>query len=139
LINNFPASKEGKPTEIAFTLPRPQQSASSPWVGNTLYNPQERVGLIFDGKDKGEFDVEPNADPQTFAVNPPRTGKEITLQIIDWQHLPGKQSNQGEDIIGIDNFYLKAQRPADFYQKVKPMLNIGGMMQYPRGAGVLLW
>jgi beta-galactosidase len=31
--------------------------------------------------------------------------------------------------------YLYAQRPADFYQKVKPMLNIGGLMQYPRGEG----
>jgi beta-galactosidase len=68
-------------------------------------------------------------------VNPPRSGSNIALQILDWQHLPGKQNDKGEDIIGIDNFYLKAQRPADFYQKVKPMLNIGGMMQYPRGAG----
>jgi hypothetical protein len=30
---------------------------------------------------------------------------------------------------------LKAQRSPQFYQKVKPMLNIGGMMRYPRGNG----
>jgi beta-galactosidase len=41
-------------------------------------------------------------------------------------------------LIGIDNIYLKAQRPAEFYTRVKPMLNVGGMMHYPRGNGGLV-
>jgi beta-galactosidase len=130
LINNFDAPKDGSPAEIPFSLPKAQTITEMTWVGNTLYNPQERIGLVFDGKDKVEFDVAPNAEPQTFAVNPPRTGKDITLQILKWQNLPDKRG-----IIGIDNFFLKAQRPAEFYNRVKPMLNVGGMMQYPRGAG----
>ena len=44
--------------------------------------------------------------------------------------MPGKGP-----LIGIDNIYLKAQRPPDFYEKVRPMLNVGGMMEYPRGQG----
>jgi beta-galactosidase len=130
LINNFDAPKNGQPAEIPFSLPKAQTIREFTWVGNTLYNPQTKVGLVFDGKEKIAFDVQPNAEPQTFDIKPPRTGKDITLQILEWQNLPDKRG-----VIGIDNFYLKAQRPAAFYQKVKPMLNIGGMMQYPRGAG----
>ena len=37
--------------------------------------------------------------------------------------------------MGIDNIYLKAQRPAEFYRRVKPMLNIGGMLHYVCGPG----
>jgi beta-galactosidase len=133
LINNFDAPKDGKPAEIPFSLPKAQTIREFTWVGNTLYNPQTKVGLVLDGKDKVAFDVQPNAEPQTFELKPPRQGKNITLQILGWQNLPDKRG-----VIGIDNFYLKAQRPADFYQKVKPMLNIGGMMQYPRGKGGLV-
>ena len=75
-----------------------------------------------------------NGEPQTFAVNPPRTAKDLTLQIADWISLPDKQ-HDGKDLIGIDNIYLKAQRPPDFAERVRPMLNIGGMVEYPRGAG----
>ncbi len=129
LINNFDGPKTG-PAEIAFSLPKAQTIKELTWVGNTLYNPQTKVGLVFDGKEKVAYDVAPNAEPQTFAVNPPRAGKDITLQILEWQNLPDKRG-----IIGIDNFYLKAQRSQEFYENVKPLLNIGGLMEYPRGPG----
>ncbi len=129
LINNFPAPKTGS-TDIAMEFPKPVTISELTWVGNTLYNPQTKVGLLFDGKDQVAFKTAPNAEPQTFAVEPARTGKGITLQILEWEDNPGKNQT-----IGIDNFFLKAARPADFYTKVKPLLNIGGMMQYPRGAG----
>jgi beta-galactosidase len=50
--------------------------------------------------------------------------------MADWEHLPGVNA-----VTGLDNFRLFAQRPPDFYDRVKPMLNIGGMMEYPRGKG----
>ena len=65
-----------------------------------------------------------------LAVNPPRKAKQMTLQIAGWQETPGKGP-----LVGIDNIYLKAQRPPEFYEKVKPLLNVGGMMEYPRGKG----
>ncbi len=39
------------------------------------------------------------------------------------------------DVIGIDNIAIKAKRSPEFYATVKPMLNIGAMMQYVKGPG----
>lgn len=133
LINNFDAPKEGT-VDIPMEFPKPVTIKEFTWVGNTLYSPQTRVNLVFDGKDKVSFKTEPNAEPQNFAIDPARSGQKITLQIAEWQVDPAKLQN-GKVIIGIDNFYLKAARSPDFYAKVKPLLNIGGLMQYPRGAG----
>ncbi len=132
LINNFDAPATG-PAEIPIKLSKPQTITEFTWIGNTLYNGQTKVGLVFDGKDKVSWPVQPTNDPQTLPVNPPRTGQTITVQIQDWVH--DKKNDKGNYVIGIDNIYLKAKRPADFYQKVKPMLNIGGLMDYPRGKG----
>ena len=132
LINNFAAPKTGS-TDIDLAFPKPVSIKELTWVGNTLYNPQTKVGLLFDGKDQISFKTAPNAEPQVFAVEPPRTAQNITLQILEWEDNPGKSQT-----IGIDNFFLKAARPADFYTKVKPLLNIGGLMQYPKGAGGLV-
>src|SRR5437762_9977313 len=38
----------------------------------------------------------------------------------------------------LDNIRLKAKRSPEFYAQVKPMLNVGGLMAYPRGEGGLL-
>ena len=129
LINNF----DPKDAVIPLEFPKPVTIKEFIWVGNTLYNPQTKVGLSFDGKEQMTFNTEPNAEPQTFALEPPRNGQKVTLQILEWQNLPDKRG-----IIGIDNFYLNAARSPDFYDKVKPLLNIGGLMQYPRGQGGML-
>ena len=42
------------------------------------------------------------------------------------------------DITGLDNIALIAKRPADFYKKVKPLVNVGAFVAYPRGAGGIL-
>ena len=129
-IINFPVPASGKPAEVPMTWPRPQTISEFTWIGNTFYWPQTKVNLIFDGGDKAEYDVKPDNTPQVLTVNPPRTAANITLQIAGWQKVEGKGA-----LIGIDNIYLKAQRPPEFYQQVKPLLNIGAMLQYPRGSG----
>src|SRR5205823_6259051 len=63
-------------------------------------------------------------------INPPRSGNKVTLQIAGWKEAPGKKP-----LVGIDNIYLKVQRPPEFYKNVRQMLNVGGMMEYPRGKG----
>jgi beta-galactosidase len=50
-----------------------------------------------------------------------------------WQEKVGAIAN-----LGIDNIYLKVERPADFADRVKPMLNIGGLVKYPRGKGGII-
>ena len=130
LIINFPIPTDGKPSEVPLTFPKPQTISEFTWIGDTNYWPQTKVNLVFDGRDKVEYDVKPDNSPQVLPVNPPRTGTNITLQIADWQKIEGRGA-----LIGIDNIYLKAQRPPEFYQKVKPLLNIGAMLEYPRGSG----
>jgi beta-galactosidase len=82
---------------------------------------------------KQTFTVPANDELQTLDMKPALNGKDFTLAIEGWQERPDVRP-----LIGIDNIYLKAQRPADFYRKVKPMFNIGGMMHYPRGEGGIL-
>ncbi len=132
LIINFPGPDPGKTFDIPITLPKPQTITQWTYVQDLNYSPTNKVNLVFNGTDKVSFDVQPNGDPQTFPISPPRTAKDITLQIAQWTPKPGDTN------IGLDNIYLKAARPASFYQKVKPMLNIGAMLEYPRGAGGMI-
>ena len=70
-------------------------------------------------------------------INPPRKAKEITVRLGGYQFAPDKTKN-----IGMDNIWIKVQRPAQFLQTVKPMLNIGAMLQYVKSrdgtGGVIL-
>ncbi|MBP7935501.1 MAG: hypothetical protein KA354_12720 [Phycisphaerae bacterium] len=132
LIINFELNKDNSPFDVPITLPKAQTIAEFTWIGNTNYYPQTKVNLIFDG-DKASmvsYDVKPTGDPQTLPVNPPRIAKQITVQIAGWQEKAGSRP-----LIGIDNIFFKAARPAEFREKVKPMLNVGGMVHYIRGPG----
>ncbi|HZL33992.1 MAG TPA: glycoside hydrolase family 2 TIM barrel-domain containing protein [Tepidisphaeraceae bacterium] len=132
LIINWPIPTDGSLPSVPMVFPREQAITEFTWIGNTNYLPQTKVNLIF-SNDKAKmlsFDTQPNGEPQTFVINPPRAAEELTLQIAGWQEKP----NTGH-LIGIDNIYLKAQRPPAFYKNVRQMLNVGGMMEYPRDKG----
>ena len=132
LIINFPKHEDDSPFPVAIKLQKTQTITSFTWVGNVMYWPQTKVNLIFDN-DRTKmlsFDTQPNAEPQTFAIDPPRAATEVTLEIAGWTAVPHKAPN-----LGIDNIYFQAQRPAEFYQRVHPMLNIGGLMDYTVGQG----
>ncbi|MBV9851951.1 MAG: hypothetical protein JO250_19980, partial [Armatimonadetes bacterium] len=137
LIINFAMPKDGSPYQIPITLPRPETLTKFTYVQDLNYAGTTKISLIFNGRDRVPFNLQVNGDPQTFPITPPRRAQTLTLEIDDWQHNPAKQSN-GQDLIGIDNIYLYAQRPADFSQRFRPMLNIGAMVEYPRGAGGLV-
>lgn len=132
LIINFPINKDNSAYDIPITLQKPQAITEFTWIGNVMYYPQNRVSLLFDGPpaDKLSWKVQPNAEPQTFAVDPPRRAKTVTLEINEWTAKPNTAPN-----IGIDNIYLKAQRPPEFYRDVRQMLSVGGLMHYVKGPG----
>ncbi len=132
LIINFPAPADGGPFNLPITLPKPQTISEITWIQNTNYWPTTKLTLIFDSNKENPvtLTVPPNGDAQTFAINPSRSAKQVTLQLSEYDKIPGKIAN-----LGIDNIYMKAQRPADFYQRVKQLLNVGGMMAYPAGTG----
>lgn len=131
-IVNVPAP-DRPPLDFRLVLPEPQEIREVEWIGNTFYDPVTRFELIFDGIARTSFSVKPTNDPQTLTLNPPQRGKTITVRLAEWQQIPGK--NQ---VTGLDNIRLLATRPADFASKVRPMLNIGGLVHYPRGAGGII-
>ena len=134
LIINFPAlDKGGKPQTVPLTLPRPEKLTQLTWVSDLNYAGTTKINLTVGGK-AYSFDTQPNGDPQTFTLDGAPAATDVVLQPVDWQHNPQKQSN-GQDLIGIDNITLKAYRSPEFYAKVKPMLNIGALVEYPQGQG----
>lgn len=76
--------------------------------------------MLFDGKDRVEFDLDTSGDAQTYAIDPPRRARRVTLQLVEWQSNPNKRP-----IIGIDNIALKVRRGPEWNAIVKPMLNCG--------------
>jgi beta-galactosidase len=131
-ICNEPAEK----SVYTFTLPKPQTIASWTWVGNVNYDRTSRVSLTVDGDEAGKlmFDVPEKSEPITLEVRPPKRGTVFTIRHEKHTDLPDKKQN-GKMILGCDSIVLLARRPADFPSRVKPMLNIGGMVEYPQGKG----
>ncbi len=92
--------------------------------------------MTINGKDY-PFDTQPNGEPQTFELADQPTASELTLKVVDWTHDPKKNAG-GNELVGVDNIYLKVARPPEFYQKVRPLLNIGAMVKYPQGKGGII-
>ena len=132
LITNFPLNKDLSPFDVVINFPKEETVAEFTWVGNTNYWPQTKIVLVFDGdeKDTRAYDVRPTGDEHVLPVNPPRKAKQVKLRIAGWQETPGKGP-----LVGIDNIAIRVKRPPEFYERVKPLLNVGGMMEYPRGKG----
>ena len=116
-----------------LTWPKPQTFEAMTWTGNTFYNPATQAEFTFDGGNKAVFDLAPNNDPQDFEIKPPRTAKELVFKITKWDEVQNKRP-----ISGLDNLALYAQRSPEFLATVKPLLNIGAMIFYQRGAGGIL-
>ena len=119
-----------QPFSIKITLPKEEMITELTYDPSVNYNPTTKIALLFDGKDRQEFTLPPDGESHTFAITPPRKAKELTLQTCEWQIDPARPRNQG-----IDNIWIKVQRSPEFRATVKPMLNVGGMMQYSKGAG----
>ncbi len=127
-IVNVPAPAN-PPLDFNLPLPRPEEIVRMEWIGNITYYPVTKVQLVGE-TDRRTFEVAPTNIPQLKEVIPPLQVQNLKLRLADWQQLPGKAV-----VTGLDNIRLFAKRSPEFYQKVKPLLNIGGMMAYPQGQG----
>ncbi|MHB8863973.1 MAG: glycoside hydrolase family 2 TIM barrel-domain containing protein [Pirellulaceae bacterium] len=131
-IQNHPATEN----TYRFSLPKPQTLVGWTWDGNVMYNPTRKVELIFDGDEAHRltFNVPPDGEPMRFEIQPPRAATEIAIRHAQYDDTPDKRQN-GVPLIGCDNIEFFAQRPADYRARVRPMLNCGGLVEYPRGEG----
>ncbi len=130
LIIDFPIPAGDRPFSMKITLPREETITELTYDQSVNYNPTTRIALAFDGKDRVEWALAPAGDPQTFTIDPPRKARELTLETCAWQIDPSKARNQG-----IDNIWIRVRRSPEFLAAVKCMLNVGGIMHYPRGRG----
>lgn len=128
-IYSFELTRGGLP-QWDMEFPAEREFAEWTWIGNGFYHLVTKVEITFDGRETVAFDTQPNTEPQTFAINPPRKGRKLRLKIADWQRVPNKG-----DVVGVDNLYFKVARSPEFYARVKPMLNVGALMEYPQGRG----
>ncbi|NQT38073.1 MAG: hypothetical protein HQ581_11320, partial [Planctomycetes bacterium] len=130
LIIDFPYPQDGTPYEFHLDLPSEETIVQYTHDPSVNYSPTTRIALLFDGKDRVEFDLHTGGDAQTFAIDPPRRAQRVTVQLVEWQPNPSKGPN-----VGIDNIALTVQRSPQWKATVKPMLNLGGLVQYTKGNG----
>ena len=119
----------GKP-EYDMQFPKAKEFCQFDWIGNGFYHLVKKVELTFDDKDKVVFDTVPNIELQSFAISPPRTAKKVHLRVLEWT-----DNVTGANVVGIDNLWLYAKRPASYFETVRPMLNVGGLVEYRQGPG----
>ncbi len=124
--------KSGAP-EYTMTFPKALPFREMTWIGNGFYHKVTKCGLSFDGGPMVTFDVQPNTEPQVLALSPVRIGKKVKLTILEWTKDSGMN-----DVVGIDNIYMKIARPADWRTRVRPLLNVGGLVRYPQSTGSIV-
>jgi beta-galactosidase len=124
---------EGDPTSWDIDLPRRETINRFSIVPNRSMHQIEKIKLIFDGDEDSAmtFDLPDEPGRQDFYV-PNRKAKKIRFEIVDYQQ------HGTINVLSIDNVWLGVERSQDFRQKVKPLLNIGALVKYPKGDGGIL-
>jgi beta-galactosidase len=125
--------ERGDPTSWTTTLPREETITGIAIAPNKIYHQVTGIKLTFNDNPATaqEFELDPEQQTIELEVEPARA-KTITVDLTKWE-----QSGR-KDVIGVDNLWIRVKRPDDFGQRVKPLLNIGGLIKYPRGKGGIL-
>lgn len=126
-----------KNAAMPITLAQPEKICRITWVSDNNYEGTTQIAVIINNKTY-TFATLPNGEPQSFDIPDQPTASELTIKVLDWTHDPAKLTADGQELVGIDNIYLKVARPSDYFTKVKPMLNIGAMVEYPQGKGGII-
>jgi hypothetical protein len=113
-------------------LPKEEELSALRIRPSRIYHPITRMNLYVDD-DPTPIPVELRADPTTQEVMlPPRRAKTVTCEVAAW-------AERGDaNIVVIDNLWLLVKRPDDYLRRVKPLLNIGGLVRYDEGRGGIL-
>jgi len=115
---------------MKFTLPREETIDSFSIVLNTHYAIAGQVNLTFDDDLKPvALKTKQNGERQDFTLEP-RKARSLTVELADF--------SKADKVTGIDNLWIHVKRPADWPQRVRPLLNIGALVKYPMGDGGVL-
>ncbi|MFW6286385.1 MAG: glycosyl hydrolase 2 galactose-binding domain-containing protein [Candidatus Sumerlaeota bacterium] len=126
---------DDSPTKWTVDLPREETVTSFEIIPNTSYHDITKFKLTFDGDPDNPvlLDIEANDDPvvQHFDFEP-RKARSVEMEIADWT-TDGKN-----DVLGIDNIWLHAERSDHFYETVHPLATAGVLNRYTQGQGGLV-
>jgi beta-galactosidase len=116
---------------LALKLPREEEITDLSIILNTHYAKATRVNLYYDDdKEPVALSTRPTDERQDFTLQP-RKARKITVELAAFDD-PKKTTT------GIENLQIHVRRGDAWRQRVKPLLNIGGLVKYPMGEGGLV-
>ncbi len=118
---------DAKRPTMTLNLSREETIDGLSIVLNVHYAVATKVHVLFDDDpDPVILVTKPNAERQDFSIGP-RKCRRLTIRLAEF--------NKVDKTTGIDNLTVHVRRPADWPQRVRPLLNVGGLVKYPMGAG----
>jgi beta-galactosidase len=115
---------------ITMKLPREETITDIGIVLNQHYSKATRVNLYYDNDPEPvTLNTEISTERQDFALEP-RKASSLTIELAGFDH--------PTPTTGIDNVWLTVARSPEWHAKVKPLLNIGGLVKYPMEQGGLV-
>jgi beta-galactosidase len=116
-----------KNPSIMLNLPREETIKQLRIVLNIHYAVATKLHLLFDDDPRPVvLATKPTAELQEFSIEP-RKCRRLVVRLAEF--------NKAEKVTGIDNLWLRVERPSDWPRRVRPLLNIGGLIKYPMGQG----
>jgi len=116
---------------IPLNLPREEIITEFSIIPNADYFKVTKVNVYFDDDPKPvSFTVKPANVRQNLSLEQPRKASKLVLELAEFDK-PGGTS-------GINSLRIKVQRSDVWRAKVKPLLNIGGLVKYPQGSGGII-
>jgi beta-galactosidase len=110
-----------------FKLPREEQIVGLSIILNTHYAKPTRVELYYDDDPKPiVLTTKPDGSRQDFDLAP-RKARALRIKLDAF--------DQPSKVTGIDNLWIRVARSEQWKAKVKPLLNIGGLVKYSMGKG----
>lgn len=142
MVNNIEAAEnwryifsihldKGDPASWEIVLPREEEVIGFSIAPNTIYHELRALRLVPDGDTARAqtFEIPAGAaGRQDLAVAPLRATR-LGIELTRWD------ARGRANVIGVDNIWIRVRRPADFAQRVRPLLNVGGLVRYPFGEG----
>ncbi len=132
-----PMHEDGSVPVLNYELPRRETVIGFSIIPNNHYWLVTKIKLVFDGDESkaqvielADYDKE-NNPRQDFELAPVEAGT-ITCVPLEWKEMSERA------ILGVDNLWIRVERPDDFHERVVPLLNIGALVKYPRGEGGII-
>ena len=138
VYHEYPADAAALPS-FTWSLPRRERVRQVSIAPNGHYRGLHDIEILFDDDPatarRFSFGTYPrDGGPRTdFDIEPPVEAGRVTVHALDLPEIGGDRN-----ITGIDNLWIAVERDPARTGGAVPLLNVGGLVKYPRGTGGLL-